>query len=56
MDPSSKSQDEYCIIQPGTILALDNVDQHAAAGNLKVDPVYERPPPSSNHTIVVQVA
>ena len=55
MDPSSKSQDEYCIIQPGTLLAFDNVDQHTAAGNLWVEPVYKRPPPSLNQTIVVQV-
>lgn len=55
MDPSSKSQDEYCTIQPCTLSAFYNVDKQAADGSLRVEPVYKRPLPSSNQTIVLQV-
>lgn len=47
--------DENCIIQPDILLAFDNVDQHTAAGNLRVEPAYKGQQPSSNQTIVVQV-
>lgn len=55
MDPSSKSQDEYCTIQPCTLSAFYNVDKQAADSSLRVEPVYKRPLPSSNQTIVLQV-
>lgn len=55
MDPNSNSQNEYCIIRTDSLLAFDNVEQHAAAVILRAELIYKRPPPSSNQAIAVQV-
>lgn len=55
MDLNSNSQDEYCIIQPDSLLSFDNVEQYSAAVNLRAEPIFKRPPPISHQIIAVQV-